>query len=399
MDIRQPVDTAQQPADTPLSWPLVVFFTAARVVLNTAYRMVYPFLPVLARGLGVDISAIEWLIRARSGAGLIAPLAGTLADVWGRKATMLLGLALYTGGLTIAIFWPTYPGLFAAIMLSGIGKFIFDPVTQTYIGDRVDYARRGLMMSIVEFGWSAAFIVGVPLIGWLIGRAGWRAPYPWLALLGLASFVWLWRSLPNDRPQAPTRPKALHNVRTVLAQPAALGGLGVGLLISLANESLQIVYGQWMEGNFGLTVEALGASTIVIGLAELTAEGLVAGLVDRLGKRRAVGLGATLNIIACLGLPFTKFNLGAALVGYFAFFITFEFALVSSFPLLSELAPKARATLMSVNFAALTLGRVLGSIVGPGLFPLGLLAVGASAALANALALVLLIGFVRVDGE
>jgi hypothetical protein len=37
--------------------------------------------------------------------------------------------------------------------------------------------------------------------------------------------------------------------------------------------------------------------------------------------------------------------------------------------------------------------------VGPGLFPLGLLAVGVSAAVADALALFLLIAFVRVDGE
>ena len=390
----------QQPNDTPLSWPLVILFTAARVVLNTAYRMVYPFLPALARGLGVNVSAIQWLIRVRSGAGLIAPLAGSMADIWGRKAMMLLGLGLYTGGISIAIFWPTYPGLFAAIMLAGIGKFIFDPVTQTYVGDRVDYARRGLVMSIVEFGWSASFIVGVPLVGWLIGRAGWRAPYPWLTLLGLASFIWLWRALPNDRPQAAaTRTRVLQSVGTVLARPAALAGLGVGLLISLANESLQIVYGQWMEGNFGLTIEALGATTIVLGVAELTAEGLVAALVDRIGKRRAVGLGAILNIVACLVLPFTRVSLIAALVGYFAFFITFEFTLVSSLPLLSELAPQTRATLMSVNFAAIALGRVLGSIIGPGLFPFGLLAVGVSAAVADALALFLLIAFVRVDGE
>jgi predicted MFS family arabinose efflux permease len=390
----------QQPNDRSLSWPLVIFFTAARLVLNTAYRMVYPFLPALARGLGVNVSAIEWLIRARSGAGLITPLAGSMADIWGRKATMLLGLGIYTGGISIAIFWPTYPGLFAAIMLAGIGKFIFDPLTQTYVGDRVDYAHRGLVMSIVEFSWSLSFIVGVPLIGWLIGRAGWRAPYPWLTLLGLVSFIWLWRTLPNDRPQrAAARTQVLRSVGMVLARPAALAGLGVGLLICLANESLQIVYGRWMEGNFGLTVAALGASTIVLGVAELTAEGLVAALADRIGKRRAVGLGAILNIVACLVLPFTRVSLIAALVGYFAFFITFEFTLVSSLPLLSELAPQTRATLMSVNFAALALGRMLGSIVGPGLFPLGLLAVGVSAALADALALFLLIAFVRVDGE
>ena len=34
-------------------------FTAIRTVLNTAHRMVYPFLSIFARGLGVDLTTMS----------------------------------------------------------------------------------------------------------------------------------------------------------------------------------------------------------------------------------------------------------------------------------------------------------------------------------------------------
>ena len=36
----------------------LVVFSLARLVINTGFRMTYPFLPTLARGVGVDLSTI-----------------------------------------------------------------------------------------------------------------------------------------------------------------------------------------------------------------------------------------------------------------------------------------------------------------------------------------------------
>jgi predicted MFS family arabinose efflux permease len=48
--------------------------------------------------------------------------------------------------------------------------------------------------------------------------------------------------------------------------------------------------------------------------------------------------------------------------------LTFEFTIVSMLPLVSELAPDARGTLMAVNVAAMSLGRMVGSLSGPRLW-------------------------------
>jgi predicted MFS family arabinose efflux permease len=142
----------------------------------------------------------------------------------------------------------------------------------------------------------------------------------------------------------------------------------VSFLLTAANENVFVIYGAWMESQFGLAIAALGLVSIIIALAELAAEASSAGLVDRLGKRRAVLGGLGLGALAYLLLPLLARNLGSTLLGITLVVLTFEFTIVSMLPLVSELAPDARGTLLAVNVAALSLGRMLGSLSGPRLW-------------------------------
>ena len=264
----------------------LIAFSATRAIINTMYRMVYPFMTVFARGLGVPVEQVAAAIALRSGMGLAAPLLGSSADRRGRKRGMLLGLSVFIAGTLCVAAWPAYWPFVAALLLTGAGKIVFDPAMQAHLGDRVGYARRGQAIALTELGWSLAFLVGVPVMGWLIAHNGWTAPFPWLAgLAAVAAFV-LWRILPADAPQRGTGPSLRHGLRRITAHQAALAALGVGLLASAANETVNIVFGVWLEASFGLRVAALGGAAAVIGLAELSGEGLVVTATDRLGKRR-----------------------------------------------------------------------------------------------------------------
>ncbi len=373
----------------------LVTFSLARVIVNTAYRMVYPFLPFIAAGVGVDEKTLTNAIALRSSLGAAGPLLGSVGDRYGRKTAMILGMALFLAGMVVVAIWPTYPALFAAMMLTGASKIVFDASMQAYLGDRVSYARRGLAIALTEFGWSGAFLLGVPVVGWLIGRAGWHSPFLWLALLGTAATYWLWRILPPDSAQIVDRPSMLQGFRLILSHRAAVAALGVGAMITASNDTINIVYGIWMNDSFGLQVEALGASAIVIGVAELFGEGLVAGLSDRFGKRRALGIGLGCYALACLVLPVVGTSLQGALIGLFIFFLGFEFTLVSAIPLMTEMVPGARATLLSANLTVFSLGHALGAIIGPAVFVYGLQANSVVAASLNLVGLVILLLFVR----
>jgi predicted MFS family arabinose efflux permease len=365
----------------------VPIFTVIRTIFNTMHRMAYPFLGTFARSLGIEVETFARLLANRALAGALVPLLFPFLEPRGRKFGMLFGLVLFILGVGLVIFYPTYPTLAIALILGTVGKYIFDPSMQAFLGDHVPYERRGLTIALTEFGWSAAFIIGVPLSGFLISRWGWLAPFPLFGILAVLVFIFLLLKLPADQKQSAHASRFLMGFRAVLTSPAALLALCISLFGSAANEVINLIFGIWLEDSFGLQIAALGVASAVIGLSELGAESLVAGFADRLGKTRAITLGLLVNCAASLSLPFIGGTVGGALIGLFLFYISYEFMLVSQIPLMTEVLPEARATLMSFNIAGLSLGRSLGALLAPILYAIGFSAVTLAAVGLNIIAL------------
>jgi len=368
------------------------------MVVNTLYRMVYPFLAVFSRGMGVDLIVLSRLLATRSLVGMIGPLFAAIADSRGRKLAMVLGLGLFTLGTALVVFWPTVPIFAAALMLTMLGKLMFDPPMQAYIGDRVPYARRGRVLAVTELGWSLAFIIGVPLMGFLISRWGWMSPFWALMLLGIICIILLYWMIPKDSFAGEQVPSVFSNIRKVLCFSPAIAGLAIGMFSSAANEVINLVFGVWMETSFGLQIAALGATAAVIGFAELSGESLVGLFVDRLGKPRAITFGLLTNCLSALIFPSFGQTLPGAVLGLFLFYLSFEFTLVSTIPMMTEIVPTARATIMAMNITALSLGRALGAFVAPTLFAWGMGTSAAAAIVLNLLALISL-RWVRYQGD
>jgi len=335
------------------------FFALIRTVFNTAYRMVYPFLGVFGRALGADLDTLAWIMSARSLVGGVgAPFLSAFSERHGYRRGMALGLLTFTLGTGLVLLWPTLSALGIVIVLGTLGKYIFDPAMQAYLGERVPYERRGASLAITEMGWSLSFFVGIPIIGFLLARWGWRAPFGFLVACGALTLgVLLW----IVRDGSPKHNTTMWNFQPVLASVSALGGLSVGFLASAANEVVNLVFGVWLENAFGLKIAALGSAATVIGLSELGGEGVVALFADRFGKKCSVALGLMGNILAAALLPVLGHSVPGALLGLFLFYTTFEFTLVSVIPLMTELLPQARATLMAFNITALSLGRAAGA--------------------------------------
>jgi len=222
------------------------------------------------------------------------------------------------------------------------------------------------------------------------------------ALLGGLGFIVMTVIIPREAPQV--RAAAHANGRVSLASllrskavVPVLACLSLGIFSTAANETVNLIFGVWLEDSFGLQLAALGAASIVIGASEMGGEGLVALYVDRLGKRRAVALGLVLNALAALALPWLGRSEVGALGGLFTFYLWFEFTIVSSIPLMTEVLPSARATMLALNVAGLSLGRALGAFSGARLYTLGFPAVVIGAAAFNLLALLALWQIKQVD--
>jgi len=368
--------------------------TLARLIINTSKRFPYTFAVALSRGLGVPITGVTSLIAVNQATGILSPVFGPLGDRWGYRRMVLAGLGVLAAGMLAGGLFPAYGMIMLALFLVGLGKSWFDPALQSYVGEQVSYQRRGLAMGVVEFSWAGSALVGIPLVGLLITRLGWRSPFLVLGGLAFLGVVVLACLIPRDdrhRLGAGGKVGFRESWRRLSRERAALGAIGFSLLITVANDNLFVIYGVWLESSFGLSILALGAATVIIGLAELLGEGLTAFISDRLGLKRALFAGLVLSASSYILIPFVGHSLSLALTGLFVTFITFEFTVVTGISLFTEILPGARATMMSSNLAAMSVGRMIGALMGGVLWLAGgLLAIGLVSASVCGLALVCL---------
>jgi len=369
----------QSPSALPSNWRAqLAAATLARVLLNIAIRMIYPFMPEFSRALKVSQETLVFVTSARFGLSTSAPLFAGLPERFGPRNVMLFAMALFLAAVLLVILLPGFPSFVLLLFAASTAKNIYDLSAYSYWSERTDYSRRGLVVALYETSWSLSFLLGMPAVGGLMARNGahaWLYPFWLMASLGLVATFVLSRVLQNHARQSRHEPRAHQSPqrwRAVLTDTRVLSGLVIGFLVSVANENILVILGAWLETKFGMSLTALGFASFIIGAAELAGEGGVMVLADRLGKRRAVAYGLVCSALAFALLHVIALNLNGALLGLVLLFLTFEFTLVATLPLMSELVPTARAQTMSINTTMLLLGRMVGAILGGLLFEHGL---------------------------
>jgi len=352
------------------AWQLIAI-TIGRLFLNTGLRMVYPFAPAFARGLGVPLTSIYQIIALRNIAGFFSPAFSPLSARFGRKAVMMGSLVLFAVGCVSVVVFPSIWTFALAMGLLALAKVNYDPSMQAYVGDAVPYAQRGKALAVTEYSWALALLIGAPAVGLAIQAWGWSAPFFWLALLSLLAVVFLWRMIPRLGTAKAEGVGLRDTLRVVMKYRVIWAAFFYIALVMTANEMLFIGYGAWMETSFGLTLATLGFASAIIGGSEIVGETFAGWSVDRFGKRPVIITTGILNALLYIILPFTSGSLTTALITLFVLFMTFEITVVGGMPLMTELVPKHRAVVMSMVVAAMSVGRAVGALAGPLFMELG----------------------------
>jgi len=156
-----------------------------RLLVNAQFRLVYPFLPAIARGLGVPLETAALLVAFRAAFGAISPLFGLLADRIGRKPLMVAGVAALALGAAVVAAGQGFGVVLLGFGLLGISQSAYDPAMQAHVSDAVPQERLGRALGIVELSWAGSWLIGVPVSGFLMARWGWQSPFVVIAGLGL----------------------------------------------------------------------------------------------------------------------------------------------------------------------------------------------------------------------
>lgn len=281
---------------------------------------------------------------------------------------------MLTIGMLLCGLATEYWLIFFGLLVASFGKVVFDPAIQAFIGHNVPYERRGRVIGIVETAWAGSTLIGIPALGLIIGNIGLTGSFYLMAVFGAIGWFLINHVIPADAPSSVSGKSGFHifsSLPQLLKVRPAAGMLAFGFWVSIANDSLFVVYGAWLEQDFQVSITTLGFSTVAIGAAELLGESMTAVFADRLGLKKAIIIGLCLAMTAYLILPFSSSSLWLAMVGMFFVFLAFEFTIVTSFSLSTELMAESRATMMAGFYATAGVGRMIGVLVGGWLWHLG----------------------------
>src|ERR1700691_81651 len=148
-------------------------------------------LPTIGRQFH-DVSSLSWVITAYLLASTaVAPVFGTLSDIYGRRAMIITALSLFIAGSVLCALAPNMTVLILARGLQGLGGGGIMPIVQTVISDVVSPRERCQYQAYFSGVWVAAGIAGPILGGVFAEHLHWSMIF-WINVpLGLASLALL----------------------------------------------------------------------------------------------------------------------------------------------------------------------------------------------------------------
>ncbi|OYU89696.1 MAG: Bcr/CflA family drug resistance efflux transporter [Bradyrhizobiaceae bacterium PARB1] len=212
-----------------------------------AIDMYLPALPDIESDLGATTSATQLTLTSYFIAfGLCQIAYGPLSDVYGRKAPLYAGLALFVVGSVGCALAPTVEWLIAFRFVQGLGAAAMGVIPRAIIRDLHTGVEATRLMSLVMLVFSVSPILA-PLGGSaLIVPFGWRAVFVAVTVAALIATVLLATMLPETRP---AHERIRGDVRSVLGHFGVLfrdwhflgltfiGGLGMSSFFTFLSMS------------------------------------------------------------------------------------------------------------------------------------------------------------------
>lgn len=279
-----------------------IALTLTMFVEAMGYGVVAPTLPFLARDTGAGEGRIGLLIGLYAAVGpLFAVPFSILANRWGRRALVLVGLAALTTASIGFIFAPTYPWLVAARLAQGIGAAAIWVGALTMAADLSPDKSMGRSLAWITGSWSLGMVAGPALGG--IGHSV-RTPFVLYAILSGAALVAGLTVLPETG--SPGTRTSLRGIMRILTRPPVL-------VSAVATIALSFYYGA-IEAFMPLIVSDMNVQRagiamlfVLAALPAIALPRLSGWAADHFGDRRVILLGlAYAAVLSAVTLPLMK---------------------------------------------------------------------------------------------
>ncbi|QMW22304.1 MFS transporter [Sandaracinobacteroides saxicola] len=271
----------------------IVLSAALMLLLNNAltYGGLFVFDPVLLADLGVTPTALKFRETVMYLAvAALAPFGGAIIDRWGVRAPIVAGLVLIAGGLAVYGQAQALWQLYAIHALFGVGLILSGLIAVVVLVSTLTDRHRGLALGVVLAASSLGNALLPPLTAAMLESLGWRASFPWLALMVAAVIPLMWFVVgghaPAPRAAAPVADGATAALSAAL-RTRRFWQLGVAAGLTLfaltAVTSNLVLFG---TRELGQSVAQAAGGLGLFFTAAMVAQLLGGAIADRVGAQR-----------------------------------------------------------------------------------------------------------------
>jgi Bcr/CflA subfamily drug resistance transporter len=240
-----------------------------------------PALPTIAHSLSAGNHLVQWTLSIYFvGFSLGVFIWGRLSDGWGRRPTMLAGLAVYAFASFLCLVSNNIMVLLMVRLVQGLGASSGSVLTQTMARESLHDQKRHRFFSSVGFVIAFSIALGPFVGGYLTQWFGWRANFGLLLVLAVGIMVCACVALPETRVQSQQQKSKVREVFLLLFKDSYF--LACVWLVAVVNG---ILFSYFAEAPF-IFIRLTHLSTSQYGwLGGLIA---VASLLGGLASRRLV---------------------------------------------------------------------------------------------------------------
>lgn len=333
-----------------------------------------PFYPQMAHDLQTTVPLLGQVVTLMAllsaGLGLVV---GPLADRYGFRWPLVIGLLAIAGGLLGSGLAPAYPVLLGLSVVMGFGDAIVFAIPFAIAATRFTGASQRRAIGLTIAALSVAPIIGVPALTALGSLTSWRVAL--IVAGGVAVVVagFVAASLPPDH-RRPTTPLHLRLLRAayapILTHPRSQRLLAIAALRGMWWIGLLTYLGAYLGTAVGLSPWHVGLVYTLAGAAYALGS-VIAG--SRFGERSSRGLVGLSSLIAALVLiPLLQVATpGLVLPLLFVACLAASICGVGVVALLAAESPAGAAATMVLNGAFLNVGTAAGAVLGGALIALG----------------------------
>ncbi|WP_439154832.1 TCR/Tet family MFS transporter [Yoonia sp.] len=295
---------------------LPVLFILITVVIDAmGIGLIMPVMPALIQeveGAGIARAAVWGGILATIFAAmqfLFGPTLGSLSDRYGRRPVLIVSLVIMALDYVLMALAHTIWLLIIGRIIGGITAAT-QSTSAAYMADISKPEEKSANFGLIGAGFGVGFVLG-PLIGGLLAEYGTRAPFWAAAILAAANAVFGYFILPETVTDRIRRPFQWQRANPLgaFANIGALPGLKRLMLITFVYTVAFFVYpGVWAYfgvERFGWGPGMIGVSLGLFGIGIAIVQGvLIRPILNRIGERRAVILGLSIDVVAFVLLAF-----------------------------------------------------------------------------------------------